>query len=256
MNLNSFDVLIVDEASMLDIGLFQMVLETIPDGKQLVLIGDKDQLPPVGSGQPFKDIIEFLGWHNDPTGVTGQSTVDGNVKGIISAAYAIKSGHLPDSDFSLDADNFEFIECEEESICDRVLEYYFETLPKLLKKDFDEIKDELQILSPQRKGTVGVTKLNKEIQSRLTRKGQHLYKRDGEEGLELFLRDRVIQTKNSINPPVMNGEVGNVLSSNETGLTVLFNKQEFVFDQDSAEDLELAYCLTVHKTRDPNTQAL
>ena len=114
VNLNSFDVLIVDEASMLDIGLFQMVLETIPDGKQLVLIGDKDQLPPVGSGQPFKDIIEFLGWHNDPTGVTGQSNVDGNVKGIISAAYAIKSGRLPDSDFSLDADNFEFIECEEE----------------------------------------------------------------------------------------------------------------------------------------------
>ena len=75
----------------------------------------------------------------------------------------------PDSDFSLDADNFEFIECEEESICDRVLEYYFETLPKLLKKDFDEIKDEFN-LSPQRKGTVGVTKLNKEIQNRVTRR--------------------------------------------------------------------------------------
>ena len=249
VNLNSFDVLIVDEASMLDIGLFQMVLETIPDGKQLVLIGDKDQLPPVGSGQPFKDIIEFLGWHNDPTGVTGQSTVDGNVKGIISAAYAIKSGRLPDSNFSLDSDNFEFIECEEENICDRVLEYYFETLPKLLKKDFDEIKDELQILSPQRKGTVGVTTLNKEIQNRVTRKGQHLYKREGKDGLELFLRDRVIQTKNSNEPPVMNGEVGNVLSSNETGLKVLFNKQEFVFDQDSAEDLDLAYCLTVHKSQ-------
>lgn len=248
-NIKTFDVLIVDEASMLDIDLFQTLLATIPDGKQLVLIGDKDQLPPVGSGQPFKDIIEFLGWHNKSTGETAKLDIDENVNGIISASYAIKSGRVPDSNFSLDTDNFEFIECEEESICDCVLEHYFETFPKLLKKDFDEIKDELQILSPQRKGPVGVTDLNKEIQSRLTRKGQHLYKRDGEEGLELFLRDRVIQTRNSINPPVMNGEVGNVLSSNETGLTVLFNKQEFVFDQDSAEDLELAYCLTVHKSQ-------
>ena len=85
-NIKMFDVLIVDEASMLDIDLFQTLLATIPDGKQLVLIGDKDQLPPVGSGQPFKDIIEFLGWHNKSTGETAKLDIDENVNGIISAS--------------------------------------------------------------------------------------------------------------------------------------------------------------------------
>ncbi len=244
-----FDVLIVDEASMLDIGLFLRLLTTIPDGSQLILIGDKDQLPPVSAGQPFKDIIQFMNRNLKNTNEKTEVNLDRHVNGIVSAAYAINAGKEPDSNFNLENDNFEFVECDKEKICETVLEYYFLKLPNILNTNFEKIRDELQVLSPQRNGSVGVTNLNAQIQNKLTKKNVSLYKAQRGKDLEFFKMDKVIQTANDYELGVMNGEVGHVISKNEEGLIALFNDKEIVFDDEQVENLELAYALTVHKSQ-------
>ena len=105
------DVMIVDEASMLSNGLLHNLLSTIPDGARLVLIGDKDQLPPVKGGQPFKDIIQVAATHKiQSVDVIKLKPADG-VSGIVSAAYDVITGKEPDLNLTLNKHNFEFVDC-------------------------------------------------------------------------------------------------------------------------------------------------
>ena len=90
-----FDVMIIDEASMLDVGLFHNIISTIPNGARLVLIGDKKQLPPVAAGQPSRDIIETIERHQDYKPVDQGLSLDSSVNGIVAAAYAVLHGRLP-----------------------------------------------------------------------------------------------------------------------------------------------------------------
>ena len=106
------DVMIVDEASMLSNGLLHNLLSTIPDGARLVLIGDKDQLPPVKGGQPFKDIIEVAATHKNHSLDVIRQTEDG-VSGIVSAAYDVITGKEPDVNLTLNKHNFEFVDLKE-----------------------------------------------------------------------------------------------------------------------------------------------
>ena len=116
-------------------------------------------------------------------------------------------------------------------------------------KNFDDIKDELQVLSPQRNGSAGVTNLNFLMQNILTKKGNPLHKPEKGNGPSFYASDRVIQTANDYTLGVMNGEVGDVISKNEEGLLVLFDGKEIIFDADQRDNLELAYALTIHKSQ-------
>ena len=243
-----FDVMIVDEASMLDITLFHNLLSTIPDSSQIILIGDKDQLPPVAPGQPFKDIIQRVeGLSESRKSIS--PLLDDSISGIVSAAYSIITGLQPNSELNLENNNFEFIECDQQKISELTLEYYFNRIPTLLGKDFDTVKDEIQVLSPQRNGSAGVTRLNTEIQKKLTRKGTPLY--ESKKGMEfnLFARDRVIQTANAYDLGIMNGETGYIHSKTEEGLKVIFDEREIIYSEDQLENLQLAYALTIHKSQ-------
>ena len=248
-SVKDFDVMIVDEASMLGISLFQTLLSTIPDGSQLILIGDKDQLPPVPPGQPFKDIIQKVERAKTSQKEINKVRIDTGINGIVSAAYAINSGKTPNSNFNLESDNFEFIECDKDNISDTILDCYFNKIPNLMGKNFDDIKDELQVLSPQRNGSAGVTNLNFLMQNILTKKGNPLHKPEKGNGPSFYASDRVIQTANDYTLGVMNGEVGDVISKNEEGLLVLFDGKEIIFDADQRDNLELAYALTIHKSQ-------
>ena len=95
-----FDVMIVDEASMLDVGLFHNLISTIPDGARLVLIGDKNQLPPVAAGQPFKDIIETIERYQNYRPVDQGLGSDSSVNGIEAAAYDVLHGRQPNPSFN------------------------------------------------------------------------------------------------------------------------------------------------------------
>ena len=153
--------MIVDEASMIDSDLMLDLLQSIPPGASLVFIGDVDQLPPVGPGQPFKDIIE--------SGMVSVSRLTGNFRQssfseTVKAARHIIRGDTPRLHNSISKSDFVFIECNGNKQAETVLDLYFDALPSKLKVSPLDI----QILSPQRPGNVGVIRLNELIQKRLT----------------------------------------------------------------------------------------
>ena len=241
------DVMIVDEASMLDNGLLHNLLSTIPDGARLVLIGDKDQLPPVAAGQPFKDIIQATEAHEKKSSGNIRLKPEDGVSGIVAAAYDVITGNEPDVGLTLDKHNFEFVDCPKEDIGTEVLNYYFEKIPAVLGKPFSEVQDDIQILSPQKKGAAGITNLNIEIQKRLTAKGAPIF--EGKGPTKLYKKDRIMQTSNDYSIEVMNGEIGSVISKNETGLSVIMDGKNKTYDNDQAENLELAYAISIHKSQ-------
>lgn len=244
---NNFNVMIVDEASMIDVSLLHSLLASIPDGAQLILIGDKDQLPPVKPGQPFRDFIKSI--NTEPKNLVKNTKSKVGVSGIVSAAYAVINGVEPDSDLTLEEDNFQFIDCENEEITDQVLEYYFTKMPMLFEKSFDEIVNEMQILVPQRSGSSGLTRLNVEIQKKLTRIGEPLFKGEGKRQQEFFANDRVMQVKNDYEINVMNGEIGKVISKVPEGIKILIDNKEVTYNDEQLENIELAYAISIHKSQ-------
>lgn len=246
---NSFDVMIVDEASMLDISLLHSLLACIPDGAQLVLIGDRDQLQPVNPGQPFRDLIKTI--YNDLEVPIKTVSTETGVSGIVSAAYSVINGVNPESNLTLAKNDFEFIECDYEEITDTVIEYYFKKLPALFGKSFDRIAGELQILAPQRKGNSGLKRLNSEIQNKLTSSGELVFQGKGKEPRVFFAGDRVMQVKNDYELNVMNGEIGKIISKrkNSEGITVVIDGKKLLYDEEQIENLELAYAISIHKSQ-------
>ena len=116
-----------------------------------------------------------------------------------------------------------------------------------MKKSFTEVQDDIQILSPQKKGAAGINSLNIEIQNRLTAKGSPIFQGKGQ--TKLYEKDRIMQTSNDYSIEVMNGEIGSVISKNETGLSVMMDGKNKTYDNDQAENLELAYAISIHKSQ-------
>ena len=213
----------------------------------MVLIGDKDQLPPVAAGQPFKDIIETIGFNRKYASNGKRLKPEDGVSGIVTAAYDVINGYEPDYHLNLDEHDFEFIECPKEDIATEVLDFYFDKIPELLKKPFQEVQNQIQILSPQKKGNAGITQINTEVQNRLTAKGNPISQ--GKGSTALYSNDRVMQTANDYNLEVMNGEIGTIEDKNESGLSVLMEGKAKLYDTDQVENLELAYAISIHKSQ-------
>ena len=120
-------------------------------------------------------------------------------------------------------------------------------MPKALNKSFAEIQEDIQILSPQKKGLAGITYLNNEIQNRLTVKGITFF--EGKSGKRFFAKDRVMQTSNNYRLGVMNGEVGQIISKNEKGIAVIIDGKDRIYGEKDVEDLDLAYAISIHKSQ-------
>ena len=248
------DFMIVDECSMIDIDLMVRLLKSIPDGCSVVFIGDAEQLPPVGPGQPFKDMIEFS--DKEESGPIPVARLTGNFRQdsqseTIGAAHAVINGRLPAIGQNLDASDFVFFERPVEEQSDVILKLYFDTLPAMLD---NEVTDN-QILAPQRTKHVGITRLNSLIQSRLHRNARPvLSKGEGEGEMKIYLGDKVINGENNYQLGVMNGDVGKVLDSGRDHLTVKFDMpgtgaRTVKFPTTGKNNLEPAYALTIHKSQ-------
>ena len=232
------EVVIIDEASMLDINLAHSLIKALAPGTRLILVGDVYQLPAVGPGNVLKDMI-----NSSEIPTAELVTIKRQNPGlIIRNCHAIKNGqYIQRENSNPDGDLYFFKHGSDELIINTLVSLVTERLPK--RFGFDPLSD-IQVLSAMRaKTALGCANLNKVLQDALNKNPP-----DGK--LPFRIGDKVIQTVNDYNLNIINGDIGKILDIDrkKKKITVEFSLPDrlvFVPLVDNA--LELAYCITVHK---------
>lgn len=233
------DLLLIDEASMIDTQLMYALLKATPSHARVIFIGDVDQLPSVGAGNVLKDLIL-----SERITVTELSQIFRQAAGskIITNAHKINKGYFPDIS-NPEGTDFIFIEAEEPAeIQSKILHLIQNELPK--KYHFNAI-DDIQVLAPMRKGGVGIENLNHLLQSHLNPSNAPLFKM----GKTFHLHDKVMQLKNNYDKNVFNGDVGRIVSiaAAEQEMVVDFDGELVPYDFSELDELALAYAVSIHK---------
>lgn len=231
------DLLIVDEASMLDTQLFFHLLKAIPTRAKLLLVGDIDQLPSVGAGTVLRDLIA-----SGQIGVTRLKEIFRQAKGsrIITNAHKINQGEFPDI-YTPERSDFHFISAETpEAISQIVLRLVQEEIPRLW--NYDPI-DDIQVLSPMKRGNIGVEILNEALQNLLNPSDKPVFRA----GKRFHMHDKVMQVKNNYDKNVYNGDIGRIVEINPEAIVVRFDEKEIEYDLSDLDELILAYATSVHK---------
>ena len=255
------DAVIVDEMSMVDIQLLHSLLQAVPHGKRLILVGDPDQLPPVGPGSPFADCLRsgML-----PTVRLTEIFRQAQESLIVMNAHRVNNGQMPDLK-NVKSDFF-FLPCRsEEQVTQTIVGLCTTRLPK----NMGISPDQIQVLTPTRKGGVGTWNLNKMLQASLNPAGNG--KKERQFGEFSFREgDRVMQIRNNydimwkktdgtaLGTGIFNGDVGTVTAINpdlET-MTVVFDDREADYDFTQLGELEPAYAMTVHKSQGSEYRAV
>ena len=255
------DAVIVDEMSMVDIQLLHSLLQAIPQGKRLILVGDPDQLPPVGPGFPFGDMLR--------SGVLPSVRLteifrQAQQSLIVMNAHRVNQGEMPDLK-CVTSDFFFMRRSSEEAVCSLIRDLCATRLPQNMGIPSDQI----QVLSPTRKGAVGTVNLNRLLQEALNPPGPD--KKERAFGDYLFREgDRVMQIRNNydilwkktdssmVGAGIFNGDVG-IIQSIDTGsetLSVLFDDKVAEYDFTQLSELEPAYAMTVHKSQGSEYRAV
>jgi exodeoxyribonuclease V alpha subunit len=242
------DYLIMDESSMLDTRLASALVRALPSNAHLLLVGDADQLPSVGSGNVLKDLIECNLFPVTRLEVTFRQADD---SGIVGLAHSILSGKAspppplePHSALPRTHD-VHFIRAETPEECVRVVcDLYKRVLPKTFGVN---PKNDLQVLAPLHRGVGGIGNLNDQIRDAINPNGATLIM-----GSLLFReRDKVIQTRNNYDKDVFNGDLGIISQvDNLNGiLEIDFDNRLVKYERMEITDLQPAYAITVHKSQ-------
>ena len=226
---------------MIDLWLFDRLLFALPLATRLVLVGDADQLPPVGAGEPFSQLLT-LGFV--PRAELRDIFRQAAQSGIVQAAHRIRQGYLPQQ-----ARDFVWLQADAPLELQRLaLQAATETLPGMGIEP-----DEIQVLSAGHKHESGVQELNTALQARLNPPRGQAELRQGD---RIFrLGDRVVQLRNDYQRGALNGEVGRItrLSPKGRGLAVAFpdasGEREVEYEADELRQLQLGYATTVHKAQ-------
>jgi len=233
------DLLIIDEASMIDTPLLFSLLRAIPSQARLLFVGDIDQLPSVGAGTVLRDLIG-----SGLIGVTRLTEIFRQARGskIITNAHKINQGEFPDL-FTFEKSDFHFIEAETpEAIQQIILRLVSEEIPNLWR--FHRV-DEIQVLSPMKRGVIGAEMLNDALQNLLNPNDKPLYRA----GRRFHVADKVMQIKNNYDKKVYNGDIGRIveIDAGEQFLVASFDDKEVEYDFSELDELVLAYATSVHK---------
>ncbi|MGH7824299.1 MAG: SF1B family DNA helicase RecD2 [Candidatus Binatia bacterium] len=239
------DVLIVDEASMLDLLLMDHLLSAIEPHTHLILVGDVDQLPSVGPGSVLKDLIES---GVVPVAVLRRIFRQKAESLIVVNAHKILQGQSLEFADARERRDFDFIARESEAeILQAVKELVRERIPRSLKLLPDEIMQGVQVLTPMHRGLLGTIQLNRELQSLLNPAGEALERG----GSLLRVRDKVMQLRNNYDKGVFNGDLGRIVSiDREDGkIRVDFDDKSVEYEADALDEISLAYATSVHKSQ-------
>ena len=240
------DVLVIDEASMVDAVLFRAVLAALRPGAQLVLVGDVDQLPSVGAGAVLSDVIA-----SEAATVIRLTEIfrQAAASKIVVSAHAINAGELPDLDTPAGASSdFYFISREDpEAARATLVEMVAERIPA--RFGFDPVT-QVQVLSPMHRGELGTAALNKALQEKLNpieagapqiTRGERTFRK----------RDKVMQLRNDYDRNVFNGDIGVVagLEPEAGTLRVDFDGRVVPYERTELDQLVHAYAVSVHKSQ-------
>ncbi len=236
------NLLVVDEASMLDIRLMAALLRALPDEASLLLVGDVDQLPSIGPGQILSDIIA-----SGAVPVVHLKEVfrQERESRIITVAHAINRGLLPDLGHQPDSD-FYFVEAD--TPADAMAKMTILMRDRMPRRfGLDPVRD-IQVLCPMNRGRLGTHMLNGELQQIFNPPGPESLHRAG---WVYGPGDKVMQVRNDYERDVYNGEVGIVREvSRERGeLTVAFDDRLVTYTLQELDELALAYAVTIHKAQ-------
>lgn len=256
----SCDVMVVDEMSMVDVLLFEKLLRALRLGCKLILVGDCDQLPSVGAGNLLRDMIDS---GRVPVVELKEIFRQAQKSSIITNAHKIITGEYPDL-MRKDSDCFFFQRFQADAVRDLVLELAEKRLPKAY--DYSPMED-IQIITPSRKGNLGVLELNKCLQEALNPPDRH--KLQMKSMLYTFREgDKVMQIKNNYDITwrkdgesgmgIFNGDIGYIRTLNlQTQEAVVeFDGRVATYTFDGMEQLELAYAVTVHKSQGSEFQVV
>ncbi len=248
-----YDAVIIDESSMIDLPLFNALLEAVPVNSSIILLGDANQLPPVGPGSVFKDIVK-----GDMIATIELQHIFRQAEKslIVTNAHRIINGEFPivtqkDNDF------FYIYAADSEEVTEKVADLYCRRLPAAY--GYESIKD-IQVLCPSRKTTTGSLALNQVLRDRMNPAG---------EKAEITFRgdifregDKVMQIRNNydityekdngeIDSGVFNGDIGVIekVYPHENSLDVRYDDKVVNYTAELLEDLTLAYAITVHKSQ-------
>ena len=244
---------IVDEMSMVDLELMQALLEALRPGCRLVLVGDPDQLPSVGAGNVLGDLLRST---VVPTVSLTQVFRQAEQSAIIRNAHAVNLGQPPQLD-SNQGDFFFLCRRSPDRLVQTVVELCRDRLPKNMNVPADQI----QVLSPTRKGACGTAALNRALQAALNPPAAG--KRQKQWGDVTFrVGDRVMQTKNNYDvlwekddgtagSGIFNGDVGIIQDIDSSGelIVLRFDDRTATYTADLLSQLDMAYAITVHKSQ-------
>lgn len=240
-------LLIIDETSMVDTDLMKILLKSIPDAMQVIFVGDRHQLPSVGPGQVFADMLASdLLPKKELTKIYRQ----GEYSSIISLAHAVNQGELP-VDFSQQQNDRSFIRCTAK----QVPQVIAQVIEVALRKG--NSKDDIQVLAPMYRGPAGIDSLNDLLQEIMN--PHHTRQKEIEvRGHHLRIGDRVLQLVNDPEKNIYNGDIGKIVAidignkgqkAGPDSVTISFEQNEVEVEKKDWNNLTLAYCLSIHKSQ-------
>lgn len=240
-------LLIIDETSMVDTDLMKILLKSIPDAMQVIFVGDRHQLPSVGPGQVFADMLASdLLPKKELTKIYRQ----GEYSSIISLAHAVNQGELP-VDFSQQQNDRSFIRCTAK----QVPQVIAQVIEVALRKG--NSKDDIQVLAPMYRGPAGIDSLNDLLQEIMN--PHHTRQKEIEvRGHHLRIGDRVLQLVNDPEKNIYNGDIGKIIAidigdkgqkAGPDSVTISFEQNEVEVEKKDWNNLTLAYCLSIHKSQ-------
>ncbi len=239
-------LLIIDEMSMVDTLLFKTLIQAVPTSMHIVLVGDKDQLPSVGPGQVFHDLLDFAELPKVELTNIHRQAADST---IIPLAHAIKEGKLP-SDLTNKMPDRSFISCHANQVPSVV-----QQIIDLSKKRAYSAND-IQILAPMYRGQAGIDRLNELAQQAYNPPANGKQEVDFR-GLTFRVGDKVLQLVNVPEKNIFNGDIGQItaIESGKTvgkkneSITVDFDGNEVSYSRMEWNQLRLAYCISIHKAQ-------
>ncbi|MBW1605430.1 ATP-dependent RecD-like DNA helicase [Lactobacillus sp. Sy-1] len=239
-------ILIIDEMSMVDTTLFRTLVKAIPDHMKVILVGDRDQLPSVGPGQVFSDLLESQTLTSLELNTIHRQD---DKSTIIELAHDIKNGRLPD-DFTMNQSDRSFIECTARQVQSVIQQ----VVGRAHTKGFTAA--EIQVLAPMYRGPIGVNNLNKIVQEIMNPKKTPDQKEVVYRDNNYRIGDKVLQLVNSPEDNVFNGDIGQIVSivtneknSSNDKLVIAFDDAEVTYQRKDWNQITLAYCTTIHKAQ-------